>query len=104
MLFLFIPIAFGAKAIYPWMHEPNKALDHALQAKRPLFTGIGFFVSAVIWFATWCALSRRLRFWSLRQDQTGDALPTYRMRAYSGVGIFLFAITLTLGAVMWMKG
>jgi len=25
------------------------------------------------------------------------------MRLYSGFGIFLFAITLTFGAVMWMK-
>src|SRR5258707_9279092 len=37
MLLLFIPIALGAKTIYPWMHEPHPELDHTLQAKQPLF-------------------------------------------------------------------
>src|SRR6266478_9586518 len=30
MLVLFIPIAIGAKLIYPWMHEANPLKDHAL--------------------------------------------------------------------------
>src|SRR6266436_6375834 len=38
MALLFIPIALLATKIYPWMHEANPKLDHALQAKRPLFT------------------------------------------------------------------
>src|SRR3954470_25010508 len=37
MLVLFIPIALLAKTIYPWMMEVNPKLDHALQAKQPLF-------------------------------------------------------------------
>jgi hypothetical protein len=51
----------------------------------------------------WIFLSNRLRHWSLEQDRSGAALPTHRMRFYSCVGIFLFAITLTLAAIMWMK-
>jgi hypothetical protein len=34
---------------------------------------------------------------------TGGSLPTYRMRFYSYWGIFAFAVTLTLGVIMWMK-
>ena len=33
-----IPIAVGAKAIYPWMMNHIHELDHALQAKQPLFS------------------------------------------------------------------
>ena len=102
MLFLFLPIAIGAKTIYPWMRE-NPANDHALAAKLPLFTPLGFYVLATFCFVVWFVLSRRLRYWSLQQDQTGAALPTYRMRFLSGIGIFLFALTLTIAAVMWMK-
>src|SRR5258706_7800959 len=102
MLFLFLPIAIGARTIYPWMRE-NPATDHALQAKQPLFTSAGFYVMAAFCFLVWFVLSRRLRYWSLQQDQTGAALPTYRMRFLSGIGIFLFALTLTIAAVMWMK-
>jgi hypothetical protein len=102
MLILFLPIAFGAKTIYQWMSE-NPQADHALAAKQPLFSIPMFYVTAAACFGIWWLLSNRLRFWSLKQDETGAALPTHRMRFYSGIGIFLYALTLTLAAVMWMK-
>jgi hypothetical protein len=99
---LFIPIALLAPSVYPWMHlDPE--LDHALHAKKPLFTMAGFYITSAFCFLTWWWLSRSLRGWSLKQDKTGGATPTYRFRVYSCIGIILFAITLTLGAVMWMK-
>lgn len=104
MLLLFIPIALLAKTVYPWMDIANPASDHALAAKQPLFTMQMFYVVAVVLFGIWFLLTNRLRHWSLVQDQTGEAKPTYRMRFYSCIGIFLFAITLTLAAIMWMKG
>jgi hypothetical protein len=104
MALLFLPIAFLAKSIYPWMTEANPQRDHALAAKQPLFSLPMFYVVAAVCFLVWWLLSNRLRFWSLEQDKTGEAKPTYRMRFYSGIGIFLYALTLTLGAIMWMKG
>jgi hypothetical protein len=102
MILLFVPIALNAKTLYAWMLiDPHH--DHALHAKMPLFTETGFFVVSAFCFATWWLLANRLRFWSLSQDQTGEAKATYRMRFYSAIGVFLFAVTLTLGAVMWMK-
>jgi hypothetical protein len=102
MALAFLPIAFMAKTIYSWMSS-NPATDHALAAKQPLFTIPMFYVVAAFCFGVWWLLSNRLRYWSLKQDETGDALPTYRMRFYSGIGVFLYALTLTLGVVMWMK-
>jgi hypothetical protein len=102
MLVLFLPIAIGAKTIYHWM-AANPQLDHALKAKQPLFSAPMFYLVAAFCFLVWWLLAHRLRYWSLQQDQTGAALPTYRMRFYSAIGIFLFALTLTLAAVMWMK-
>jgi hypothetical protein len=100
---LFIPIAILAKpVIYNWMqHDPH--LDHALHAKHPLFTLPGFYIVAIILFAVWTWLSWGLRRWSLEQDRTGAAICTYKMRKYSAGGIYLFALSLTLGAIMWMK-
>jgi hypothetical protein len=102
MAILFLPIAFLAKSLYSWMSVEPK-LDHALAAKQPLFTVPMFYVVAGLCFLVWWLLSNRLRFWSLEQDRTGGARPTYRMRFYSAMGIFLFAITLTLAAIMWVK-
>jgi hypothetical protein len=103
MALAFVPIAIFAQRIYPWMHEANPLADHSLQAKHPLFTMRGFYIASTACFLIWWFLSNRLRYWSLKQDETGAALPTYKMRFFSCIGIWLFAITLTMGAVMWMK-
>ncbi len=100
--FLFIPIALGAKKIYPWM-SLNPVTYHALHAKQPVFTMTGFYVVAAGCFLVWWFLSSRLRYWSLKQDETGAADCTYKMRVLSSIGIFLFAFSLTFGAIMWMK-
>jgi len=101
---LFIPIALLAPRIFEWMHRLQTGeIDHSLQAKHPLFTVPMFYVVAVFCFVVWCVLSNRLRHWSLQQDRTGTAECTFKMRFYSFWGIFAFAITLTLAAIMWMK-
>lgn len=105
---LFIPIAiFAPTEIYQWMkNDPH--LDHALHAKQPIFTKAGFYAIAIGLFAIWTWLSYSLRKWSLVQDTAGkdDALRvlcTRKLRVHSAYGIYVFAITLTLGAIMWMK-
>ena len=105
MALLFVPIALQAKTLYSWMAmSHDQAMhDESIRAKMPLFTPAGFYIAAAACFVIWAILSTRLRYWSLWQDRTGEAKATYRMRTYSAVGIFLFAITLTLGAIMWMK-
>ncbi|HYG34269.1 MAG TPA: hypothetical protein VEC99_05770 [Clostridia bacterium] len=103
MAILFIPIALLAKSLYPWMSiDPHT--DHALEAKQPLFSIPMFYIVSAACFVIWGLLANRLRYWSLKQDETGEAKPTYKMRFYSGLGIFLFAISLTMAAIMWMKG
>lgn len=105
MAVLFIPIAVLAPTLpmYPWMAIADPHTDHALHAKQPLFTIPMFYVVAVLCFAAWWLLSYKLRSWSLRQDETGSALCTFRLRRWSAVGVFVFAITLTLAAIMWVK-
>ncbi len=104
LLLLWIPIGLLATQLYPWMTVADPHADHALHAKYPLFTVPMFYVVAALCFGVWWWISNRLCFWSLQQDQTGEARCTYRMRFYSYIGIFLFATTLTLAAIMWMKG
>ena len=104
MAVLFIPIAILAPKMYPWMQMIETARqDHSLKAKYPLFTFTGYYTVVVICFAVWSLLSYKLRYWSLKQDETGGANCTRMMRRYAAVGVFLFALTLTLAAIMWMK-
>jgi len=102
MLLLFVPIALTAREIYPWMRLDHPT--HAVASKYPLFTMPGYYVSALVMFAVWWLYSNRLRFWSLRQDETGSAHCTHRMRFFAASGVVLFALTVTLAAIVWMKG
>jgi hypothetical protein len=101
MLILWIPIGVFRKLLYSWMTV--KTPDEALLAKKPLFTQEGFWIVSIGIFLVWWVLTRGLRSWSLKQDQIGGSLPTYKMRWYAYWGIFAFAATLTGGAFMWMK-
>ena len=107
MAVLFIPIAILAPTnIYTWLIEfihHGAHADHALAAKQPIFSVTWFYIIAVLLFVIWTWLSWNLRRWSLRQDQTGEALCTYKLRKYSAAGIYIFALTLTMAAIMWMK-
>ena len=105
---LFVPIAALAgpwwmpRPLYPWL-AANPHPDHALAAKQPLFSVPGFYAISAFCLLVWWVLSNRLCYWSLKQDEIGGAKPTYRMRFYSGIGIFLYAITLTVAAIFWMQ-
>jgi hypothetical protein len=102
LLILFLPVALTAKWIYPWMTLSPPG--YSVKAKYPLFTIGGYYVTAAIMFAIWWLYSRRLRYWSLRQDETGSVECTRKMRFYAASGVVLFAITLTMAAILFMKG
>jgi len=99
---LFIPIVLLAKQIYPWL-TLSTAGDATLKAKMPLFTMEGFIVASAIFFGIWWLMSGRINYWSLRQDVTGDALCTRKMRFHSGWGILAFAATVTVAPILWMQ-
>jgi hypothetical protein len=99
---LFIPIVCLIGKIYPW-YAMNQADDRALSAKGPLFTAPGFIIVSLVFFGIWWLLTGRINYWSLRQDVTGDALCTRKMRLHSGWGILAFAGTVTVAPIVWMQ-
>jgi len=105
---LFLPILANAliagpdKALFAWMHA-DAAHDHALYAKKALFNKPTWVVVSLVLFGVWHFLSNGFRKASLEQDRTGSAACTHRMRFLAALGIFLFALSLTLGAILWMK-
>lgn len=103
MAIFFLPIALLAPRLYGWMNIADPHSDHALHSKLPLFTKPGWYLVAVLCFAGWWYISSQLRKWSLKQDETGAAECTHRMRRLAAIGVFVFAVTLTFGAMMWMK-
>jgi hypothetical protein len=98
---LFIPIAVMRERIWKWMTiDPHH--DHALHSKHALLNESGFFIVAVLCFLVWTVISWALRSQSLAQDRTGSYVHTKRMRVLACIGVVLFALSLTMGVIMWV--
>ncbi|HMJ91622.1 MAG TPA: hypothetical protein VK530_17500 [Candidatus Acidoferrum sp.] len=100
LFFLFVPVAWLAPKIWTWMNMVTP--DHALHAKSAMLNKPFWYVRYVIYFVVWCGLAFSLRKLSVAQDKDGAAKWTFKMRAVSSVGIFLFAFTVTSAAIDWM--
>jgi hypothetical protein len=99
---VFIPVALLAPKIYAWM-TIDPATDNTVAAKLPVFTKCGFLIASAILFGIWWLLTSQLKYWSLKQDETGAAACTHKLRFYSGWGIVAFALTVSFSGVLWLK-
>jgi hypothetical protein len=78
---LFIPLALGARWVWPWVDEPGAWLN------------LPFFLArSALYLAVWCGLSQA---W-LRARGTGAA------RRWSAAGLIVYAFTISLAAVDWI--
>ena len=99
---LFLPILLGMHGLYLWTHADIVAADPVLRHKQPYLNAPFWIVRAVIYFATWNALSVVLNRLSLRQDETGDPLIARRMQLVSAGGLVAYGLTITFASFDWM--
>jgi len=96
---LFLPILLGFSSLYPWA-RPEAASDPVLVHKAP-YLNIPFFIArALLCFAAWIALSQLLYKRAVARGI--DRPASDKMRALSGPGILVLAITMTLAAIDWL--
>src|SRR5438552_1164922 len=84
---LFLPILFGIGDLYPWAHPDVVAAHDALRAKLGYLNLYGFIFRAVVIFAVWICLGWLLKRWSVEQDRTQTANPTWLLLTLSGPGL-----------------
>lgn len=103
LLVIWLVIFIFRKSIYDWMDPANA--DSLLEAKDWLFNGFMWPFASLVVLGIWVYFSHQLRYWSLRQDETGAAECTHKMRVLSYLGVvFAIAIGTTFGAILWYKG
>ena len=101
MAVLFLPIAFGARELYPWTDAAKVATDHVLQEKA-IYLNLPFFLArAALYFAIWIGLTWFLTRWSAEQDRTGNPAIAARMQRMSAGGLVMYAVTMTLASIDW---
>ena len=103
-LLLFVPIAFGLGHLYPWA-EPPGSLDadvlRAVEHKRHYLNPPFFVGRTLLYFALTIAIGSSLRAWSEANDHAPHLARVRRMRALSGGGLPVVALTLTWASFDW---
>lgn len=102
MAILFLPLLFGLRYLYPWMDPAQVAGDPALQKIRGYLNLPFFLLRNFAFFGVWIGAGWYLNRLSSRQDRTPDVEPTRRARAFSGPGLLVFTLMVSLALVDWI--
>lgn len=103
MAVFFIPLAVGARALYPWADSNRVAHDAALHhAKFEYLNLTGFWLRGVIYFVIWLGLAYLLSQWSTEQDRPPVLDINRRFSKLSAAGLILYAFTITFAAIDWV--
>src|SRR5262249_17036922 len=91
----------GVRELYVWA-RPAQVAAEGLEF-RTAYLNIPFFIArAIIYFAVWLAIARRLDRWS-REEDRGHALGWLkRLRRLSGPGVVIYGVTITFAAFDWL--
>lgn len=101
MAVLLIPILLGQHNLYEWARPEAVAASALIQHKSALLNTRVFTIVSVVCFLVWIGLARTLCRWSVAQDENGDPMLNHSMRVLSGIGIVLYALTVTAASFMW---
>ena len=100
MAILFIPIAAGARYIYPWTapaaHQSLLAVQHGY-LKYVFWIG-----RTIFYFALWIIWGWRIRALSLRFYEDRAPETELRRRAWAGAGLPMIVLSLTFASIDWL--
>jgi hypothetical protein len=90
--------------LFAWMtsaiqKDPSNVV---FQKKAGYFNPIFFMIRSVVYVGLWAYLARRLRKYSVEQDDTGDRWLSNRARFTSSWGMLAFALSSTFAAFDWI--
>ncbi|MFQ5878265.1 MAG: hypothetical protein ACE5JH_11375 [Acidobacteriota bacterium] len=99
---LSLPLAFGAREIYPWL-SGEAAGDDPIPGSKGAYLNPGFFyLRAAVYLLSWSIAAWWMRRQSLCQDETGDPAATRRLQTASAPILVWFALTVTFATFDWI--
>ena len=102
---LFLPVALGARRIFPWL-EPDRLsgdLRRLAEHRAPYLNLPFFLVRAALYLVAWAVVSHLLWRWSVRQDRERGVALTARLRRLGTGALPLLAVTVTFAAIDWQE-
>jgi hypothetical protein len=100
-ILFFLPVVFNLEAIYLWAQPEAVAHDTLLQAKQLYLNASGFTVRAVIYFSAWAFFGWILCKESVAFSRTHDAKHRKKLLFFSGLGLLVYALTVTFSSIDW---
>jgi len=95
LIVAWIPIAIGVHTNYEWSHPGKHEYSSWLTTGGFVLRGIGYFI-------VWSVLAWFLLRWSHEQDNPPEKAFGPQFRAVSGLGLVIYAWTLTFAVVDWV--
>jgi hypothetical protein len=113
---MFLPVGIFMKKLYLWARytNPAQALSahliskeqaHAIAWKHPMLNPASVWIQSLACFAIWFFFMLTLNRWSLERDADPNPnVPFWQKRFenLSGIGVVIYALTLTVGAIDWV--
>lgn len=101
-LILFIPIAFGASEIYPWMNQQLVNADPVLKGKSGYLSQNMFILRTVIYFLLWSLWAGSIYKQSTKQDSEKSIRQMHMASKWSAPGLFLAVAIGTMASYDWL--
>jgi hypothetical protein len=97
MFALFLPILFGRHHLYDWMNDPSLTARNSWYLNTP-----GWVIRWLVYFAVWIGVTFLLMKRGDLQDRPLGRGEQPRFQGLSGVGLILYALTVSFAAVDWV--
>jgi hypothetical protein len=97
----FLPLIFNLESIYLWARPEAVMHDPILQAKQLYLNSSGYIIRAVIYFTLWSFYAWVLNKESVAFSQTYKAQHRSRLLFFSGLGLVVYALTVTFASIDW---
>jgi hypothetical protein len=99
---LFIPLIFGLKYVYPWMHADVVSANVNLRAKSAYLTENFFVLRTYVFFFLWSIWIFSIYRQSTKQDTERSVRQMYVIARFCAPGLFLVVLVGTLAAYDWL--
>jgi hypothetical protein len=99
---LVIPLLFGMRNLFPWMHPQIVAANPELQWKSVYLNWPFFLGREAIYFAFWLYIAYRLSQWSAATDRTGETAFVSKIEGMSGWALVAYGLTVTFFSIDWV--
>src|SRR5258708_27093411 len=102
MAVLFIPIAIGARTLYPWAHSAVTGAKESLWFRQGYLRLTAWWIRTAIYFFFWILWAWRIRVLSVSFAKTRSPYTELSRRKWAASGLLMMVLTLTFASIDWV--